>query len=189
MLETDGPYGGQSCSSTDHAHHNGLEDSVYRQTQLQGTFFLRLREMGVYLNVPDTFFFQGQNRIAMGYNEHQYSLPRWKQLTISRMGMYDDFYRYLPTQGWMFVPLSEYHRGGDAATFANHPVRLLYFCFFVVIEAERAFSKPFFSFFFHNTSIIFVILCILIFTGGVGMGICSVFRSWNGSLLSRTLLV
>jgi hypothetical protein len=35
MLETDGPYGGGSCASTNHSHHHGLEDSVYRQTQLQ----------------------------------------------------------------------------------------------------------------------------------------------------------
>ena len=123
MLETDGPYGGSPCSSKDHTHHNGLGDSVYQQTQLQGGFFRRLRELGVYLNVPDWYFYQGQNRVGMGYNEQQYNLPRWKQLTVSRMGMYDDFYRHLPTQGWMFVPLEEYHGGGEAATFANHPVR------------------------------------------------------------------
>lgn len=31
MLETDGPYGGGTCSSTNHTHHDGFEDSVYVQ--------------------------------------------------------------------------------------------------------------------------------------------------------------
>mmetsp|Transcript_26493 Transcript_26493/g.37715 ORF Transcript_26493/g.37715 Transcript_26493/m.37715 type:complete len:220 (+) Transcript_26493:1-660(+) len=56
----------------------------------------------------------------MGYDEQQYSLPRWQDLTISRMGLYDDLYTHLPTQGWMFLPLSDYHAGGSAATFQGH---------------------------------------------------------------------
>ena len=35
MLETDGPYGGGSCGSTDHDHHIGADDSIYWQTRLQ----------------------------------------------------------------------------------------------------------------------------------------------------------
>ena len=47
MLETDGPYGGGSCASTNHSHHHGLEDSVYRQTQLQSTFYHEMRRLNV----------------------------------------------------------------------------------------------------------------------------------------------
>ena len=57
----------------------------------------------------------------MGYDENQYSLPRWHDITISRAGMYDDMYTHLPTQGWMFVPIGDYHAGGDAAAFQDHP--------------------------------------------------------------------
>ncbi len=46
------------------------------------------------------FFFSGGSKTAMGYDEQQYSLPRWKQLSISRAGMYDDLYTHLPTQGY-----------------------------------------------------------------------------------------
>ena len=53
----------------------------------------------------------------MGYSEEQYSLPRWEDISVSRQGMYDDLYRMLPTQGWMFVPLVQYHGGGAAAAF------------------------------------------------------------------------
>ena len=31
--------------------------------------------------------------------------------------MYDDSYHFIPTQGWMFVPIVVYHGGGDAAMF------------------------------------------------------------------------
>ena len=55
--------------------------------------------------------------LGMGYNEDQYSLPRWQDLSVSRQGMYDDLYHYIPTVGWMFLPLVQYHGGGDAATF------------------------------------------------------------------------
>ena len=55
----------------------------------------------------------------MGYDEQQYSLPRWQDLSVSRMGMYDDLYSYLPTQGWMFLPITDYHAGGEAATFGG----------------------------------------------------------------------
>ena len=58
------------------------------------------------------FYFEG-----MGYDESQYSLPRWMDLSVSRQGMFDDTYHYIPSQGWMFLPLVVYHAGGDAAKF------------------------------------------------------------------------
>lgn len=121
MLETDGPYGGAPCASKNHTHHHGLEDSIYRQTQMQNAFFGAMRARGVYINQPDNFFFSGGSRTGMGYDESQYSLPRWEDLSISRAGLYDDLYQHLPTQGWMFVPLVPYHAGGEVASFANHP--------------------------------------------------------------------
>jgi len=53
----------------------------------------------------------------MGYDENQYSLPRWEDLSVSRQSMFDDTYARTPTQGWMFVPLVEYHGGGAPAVF------------------------------------------------------------------------
>ncbi|CAF0941556.1 unnamed protein product [Didymodactylos carnosus] len=55
--------------------------------------------------------------LGMGYNEDQYSLPRWMDISVSRQGMFDDLYERTPTQGWMFVPLTPYHGGGDDAQF------------------------------------------------------------------------
>ncbi len=116
-IETDGPYGGSECSSTTHDHHTGLLDSVYEQTKAQGEFYRKLREANVYIHQPDNFFYQGGSKTGMGYNENQYSLPRWQDLSVSRQTMYDNTYHFIPTQGWMFLPLVQYHGGGSAATF------------------------------------------------------------------------
>ena len=57
--------GGTKCESTNHSHHHGLEDSVYRQTQLQSAFYADMRRLNVYVNQPDTYFFQGGSRTGM----------------------------------------------------------------------------------------------------------------------------
>jgi len=38
-------------------------------------------------------------------------------LHTTRLGMYWDLYHYLPSQGWGFVPLVDYHAGGADAAF------------------------------------------------------------------------
>lgn len=111
MLETDGPYGGQTCSSTNHTHHNNYNDSVFQQNCLQTQFYHELKRTNIFINSPDNYFFQGGEKIGMGYNELQYNLPRWEDLTVSRQSMYDDTYYHIPTQGWMQVPLIQYHGG------------------------------------------------------------------------------
>ena len=84
MVETDGPYGGYSCAATDHAHHRNNDDSIYRQNLLQSNYFKVLRERSVYINQPDDYFYQGGSKTGMGYNEEQYSLPRWMDISVSR---------------------------------------------------------------------------------------------------------
>ena len=116
-VETDGPYPGYVCASTTHSHHTGLADSVYQQTKHQGDLFRALRALNVYIHQPDDYYFQGGAKSTMGYNENQFSLPRWNDLHVSRMTVFDDTYLKLPTQGWMFLPLTDYHAGGDAAAF------------------------------------------------------------------------
>ncbi|XP_002157999.4 uncharacterized protein LOC100206309 isoform X1 [Hydra vulgaris] len=117
MVETDGPYGGNACASKSHLHHVGYEDSVYKQTLLQGEFFKELRRRNMYINQPDDYWYQGGSRTGLGYNENQYSLPRWEDLSISRQSLFDRIYNYIPTAGWMFLPLVDYHGGGAEAAF------------------------------------------------------------------------
>eukprot|EP01046_Picozoa_sp_COSAG06_P040014 COSAG06_NODE_4797_length_3947_cov_1.454782_3_plen_407_part_00 len=57
---------------------------------------------------------------GMGYNEQQFSLPRWRELTVSRATVYDDTYNLRPTQGWMLIPLEQYHAGAGEAAMSGH---------------------------------------------------------------------
>ena len=111
MVETDGPYGGQTCASDTHTHHTGYSDSVFWQNRLQSQFFADLRQLNVFINQPDDYFFHGGSKTGMGYIEWQYSTPRWIDITVARQTIYDDTYFRLPTQGWMIVPLVQYEIG------------------------------------------------------------------------------
>lgn len=116
-IETDGPYSGYSCAATNHKYHHDEHDSTYHQSRLQTEFYAKLHEMGMYINQPDDYFFYGANKAAMGYNEGQFSLPRWVDLSVSRQGMFDDTFQRIPSEGWMFLPLVNYEGGGPAAWF------------------------------------------------------------------------
>ena len=117
MLETDGPYGGGDCASHNHSHHIQESDAIYQQTQTQSKWYAGLRERNVYINQPDSYFFQGGQRTGLGYNEDQFSLPRWQDVTVSRMTVYDQTFAKIPTSAWSFVPLVDYHGGGPDAAF------------------------------------------------------------------------
>lgn len=52
----------------------------------------------------------------MGYVETNWSLPRAYQEIIERQNIYDGTWQKTPTMGFMFVPLTQYHGGGEAAT-------------------------------------------------------------------------
>jgi hypothetical protein len=115
-LEHDGSYPGDACASTTHPGHAGLADSQWRQWEELRALYAELRGRGVYLNVPDWWFLSGANKTGMGYRETNWSLPREDQLLIERQNVFDGTWNKAVTMGWMFVPLSEYHGGGAAAT-------------------------------------------------------------------------
>ena len=70
----------------------------------------------MYLNVPDFYYLSGSNKCGMGYRETNWSLPRAQQVIHTRQNIYDGTWQKTPSMGWMFVPLTEYHGGGEAAT-------------------------------------------------------------------------
>ncbi|MEE2727809.1 MAG: hypothetical protein VX792_12105, partial [Candidatus Latescibacterota bacterium] len=91
-------------------------DSQWQQWRRIVRFYRWCRERGVYLNVPDWYFLNGSNKNGMGYREVNWSLPRQRQILLARQNMYDGTWEKTPSMGWMFVPLVEYHGGGEAAT-------------------------------------------------------------------------
>jgi hypothetical protein len=115
-FEHDGSYPGDVCISEDHPGHKGLEDSQWNQYKTITDFYKWCRAKGIYLNVPDYYFLNGSNKTGMGYRETNWSLPRAQQEIIERQNIYDGTWLKTPSMGWMFVPLVQYHGGGEAAT-------------------------------------------------------------------------
>ncbi len=116
VLEHDGSYPGDACASTNHPGHSGYPDSRWKQWQTISSFYQWCRSQGIYLNVPDWYFTHGSSKTGMGYRETNWSLPRSQQEIIERQNILDGTRFKTPSMGWMFVPLTEYHGGGAAAT-------------------------------------------------------------------------
>jgi len=116
LLEHDGSYPGDCCASHDHPGHRGLADSRWNQWRQITRFYQWCRGEGIFLNVPDHYFLAGSNKTGMGYREVNWSLPRDQQVIHTRQNIYDGTWQKLPSMGWMFVPLTQYHGGGAAAT-------------------------------------------------------------------------
>lgn len=115
IWENDGPYPGDVCASTSHPGHKGLDDSQWRQMEIQKELYRWLNERGVYINAPDWYFLDGTHKIAIGYREVNFSLPRENQKILNRQNIYDGTWEKTPSMGWGFVPLTRYQGGGPEA--------------------------------------------------------------------------
>lgn len=115
VFENDGPYPGDVCASTTHPGHRGLEDSQWEQMLLQKSLYHWCSAHGVYVNAPDWYFLDGTNKIALGYREVNFSLPRDQQVLLNRQNIYDGTWEKTPSMGWGFVPLTRYQGGGPEA--------------------------------------------------------------------------
>ncbi len=116
ILEHDGSYPGDTCAHTDHSGHHGLEDSQWAQFTAIADFYKWCRGNGIYLNVPDWYYLNGSSKCGMNYRETNWSLPRDEQEIIERQNVFDGTWEKTSSMGWMFVPLTQYHGGGAAAT-------------------------------------------------------------------------
>lgn len=116
LLEHDGNYPGDPCHSVHHPGHSGALDSRWNQWRRITDFYKWCRGRGIYLNVPDYYYLSGSTKSGMGYREVNWSLPRAEQVIHTRQNIFDGTWTKTPSMGWMFVPLTEYHGGGAAAT-------------------------------------------------------------------------
>ncbi len=116
LLEHDGSYPGHICASITHPGHRGTDDSQWTQWRTITDFYKWCRAEGIYLNIPDWYYLTGGSKCAMGYREVNWSLPRAQQVIHARQNIFDGTREKTPSMGWMFVPLTEYHGGGAAAT-------------------------------------------------------------------------
>lgn len=117
VFENDGSYPGNVCASAVHTHHKGLKDSQWKQRKQIANLYQWMCENGIYMNIPDYgYILNGGNKVGIGYREVNWSLPRERQLVLGRQVMYDGLWERLPGMCWTFVPLTQYHGGGEAAT-------------------------------------------------------------------------
>ena len=122
FIEIDGPYHFYTCTGnregqTEHLH-KGFADSRYSQW-LKSTveIYIRMRELGIYINAPDWLYLSGTNKCAVGYEEIAFSQPRLTQNLMNRIYNYKGTYHKIPSMGWSFLPVEEYHGGGSTAKF------------------------------------------------------------------------
>lgn len=115
LFENDGPYPGDVCASTTHPGHKGLDDSQWRQMEMQKALYHWLNEKGVYINAPDWYFFDGTHKIGIGYREVNFSLPREQQMILNRQNINDGTIEKNASMSWGFVPLTKYQGGGAEA--------------------------------------------------------------------------
>ena len=115
IFENDGPYPGDVCASVKHPGHKNLDDSQWKQMELQKSLYHWCNENGVYVNAPDWYFLDGTNKIAIGYREVNFSLPRENQKILNRQNIYDGLWEKTPSMSWGFVPLTKYQGGGPEA--------------------------------------------------------------------------
>ena len=116
QFENDGPYPGDVDVTARPPYQKGEQDSRWAQWEIVTGLYKHLRANGVYINAPDYYYLSGSNKCGMGYREVNWSLPRAHQVIHTRQNIYDGTWTKTPSMGWMFVPLSQYHGGGAAAT-------------------------------------------------------------------------
>jgi len=112
----DGSYPGDVDAAARPPLQRGADDSQWVQWRIITDFYQDLRARGVYLRVPDYYYLAGSNECGMGYREVNWSLPRAQQVIHTRQNIFDGTWTKTPSMGWMFVPLTQYHGGGAAAT-------------------------------------------------------------------------
>ncbi|AHF14270.1 alpha-galactosidase precursor [Niabella soli DSM 19437] len=115
IWENDGPYPGDLCASTTHPGHRDVDDSQWRQMEIQKELYHWLNNRGIYINAPDWYFLDGTNKIALGYREVNFSLSRAQQKILNRQNIFDGTWDKTPSMGWGFVPLTRYQGGGPEA--------------------------------------------------------------------------
>ena len=64
---------------------------------------LQVRRSRWFLNQPGYYFYQGASKTGIGYDENQYSLPHWQDVTISRQSVYEGTHVITNTQVGAYV--------------------------------------------------------------------------------------
>ena len=85
VTEQDGAESNSLCANASHAHHRGLNDSVWRKWErVHDVFRGYLSRGGWVQGMPGHWLEGGQAKVPGGYDEMTWSLPRWTWLHRQR---------------------------------------------------------------------------------------------------------
>jgi hypothetical protein len=114
-LQTDGPYYGQPCHATDHAHSTPGE-AQYRNWRFEMDFYGEMRDKGKIVQTPTKLYalFYGATCLPQGYHEENaQTLGLFDLVTAFRSRLYTGQMRGLPGwAAWGFAMVDEYHGHG-----------------------------------------------------------------------------
>lgn len=110
----DGPYHGDPCASTTHAHHKGLDDSQWAQWKWMCKVLAEGQRRSLYLTIPDYYFLNGQACTGMGYREATDNIDITLQNVLYRQYIYDATYHKKAQMGWVNLNTEVLHGGMDA---------------------------------------------------------------------------
>ena len=107
----DGPYHGDPCASTTHAHHKGLEDSQWAQWKWQCKVLHEGQRRNLYLTIPDWYVLNGQTCTGMGYREATDNIDIVLQTVIYRQYIFDATFHKTAQMGWVNLNTEQLHGG------------------------------------------------------------------------------
>jgi len=100
-INPDGPYHGDVCASTTHAHHHGLADSQWEQWKIMCAFFHEGQRRNLFMTAPDWYFLNGQSCTGMGYREATDQIDIVLQTMLYRQYIFDGTWYKNPSMGWV----------------------------------------------------------------------------------------
>lgn len=110
-FKPDGPYHGDPCASTEHAHHKGLEDSQWAQWKWMCSVLAEGQRRDLYLTIPDWYVLNGQTCTGMGYREATDNIDIVLQTVLYRQYIFDGTFHKKAQMGWVNLN-TETLRGG-----------------------------------------------------------------------------
>jgi hypothetical protein len=110
-FKPDGPYHGDPCAATSHAHHKGLEDSQWAQWKWMCKVLAEGQRRNLYLTIPDWYVLNGQTCTGMGYREATDNIDIVLQTVIYRQYIFDATFHKMASMGWVNLNTETLHGG------------------------------------------------------------------------------
>ena len=110
-FKPDGPFHGDCCASTSHAHHRGLEDSQWAQWKWMCKILHEGQRRDLYLTIPDWYVLNGQTCTGMGYREATDNIEVGLQTLVYRQYIFDATWHKTAQMGWVNLNTEVLHGG------------------------------------------------------------------------------